>query len=488
MSELKLPRLLAAAKEFNIGQDTLIDFLAKKGFSKDELKPAAKLSEPMYYALQAEFQNDKQAKNKADLVEIPKSQQNERRKRDEEDLSFRKDFKKPFVKEEPKKTEDVAVFHSAQPHTTTEDIVVPQKQVVPSIQLDNTPKVVEDNFIKAEVKPATPVVDNWSSVVKIEAPELEGPKIINKIDLSTIDSSTRPKKATHRPDEKEIVTVQPVAPKAEIPTVVTAPIVQEEVKSVVVETVVVKQPVEIPLEKPAIVVEKAPEVFEHKIAPTPEVIAPPPPRIETPVVTIHSAPETIVQSNVSNEEAPLIENIQAEKLTGPKILGKIELPIDSDTRPKPSSADDKKKRKRIPVDNRKVGGGHRQHNHPHPGNQGFNQGQNPNQGQNSGQGHRPSQGYNPNQGPNSGQGSHPNQGHPNQGQTNQGFNHGNQGHGHFQNRGPYQNNQGGGFNRDRENRPVGSPNQHPNHPPQAPGTGTTRPIVPANNRGGGTGG
>jgi len=27
MAELKLPRLLAAAKEFNIGQDTLIEFL-----------------------------------------------------------------------------------------------------------------------------------------------------------------------------------------------------------------------------------------------------------------------------------------------------------------------------------------------------------------------------------------------------------------------------------------------------------------------------
>ena len=80
MSELKLPRLLAAATEFNIGQDTLVDFLAKKGFNKDELKPTAKLSEQMYYALQAEFQSDKVAKNKADLVEIPKAGSEVRRK------------------------------------------------------------------------------------------------------------------------------------------------------------------------------------------------------------------------------------------------------------------------------------------------------------------------------------------------------------------------------------------------------------------------
>ena len=52
MAEIKLPRLLAAAKEFNIGQDTLIDFLDGKGFPKDELKPTSKLTEQMYYALQ----------------------------------------------------------------------------------------------------------------------------------------------------------------------------------------------------------------------------------------------------------------------------------------------------------------------------------------------------------------------------------------------------------------------------------------------------
>ena len=98
MSELKLPRLLAAAKEFNVGQDTIIDFLGKKGFSKDDLKPTAKLSEEMYFALQAEFQGDKVAKNKADQVEIPKGGSGEpKKKRDEEEITFRKEEKKPAV-------------------------------------------------------------------------------------------------------------------------------------------------------------------------------------------------------------------------------------------------------------------------------------------------------------------------------------------------------------------------------------------------------
>jgi len=103
MSELKTPRLLAAAKEFNIGQDTLVEFLVKKGFSRDELKPSAKLSSDQYFALQAEFQGDKVAKNKADQVEIPKvaAQVEPKKKRDEEDLSFAKKEDKKVRKEEP---------------------------------------------------------------------------------------------------------------------------------------------------------------------------------------------------------------------------------------------------------------------------------------------------------------------------------------------------------------------------------------------------
>jgi translation initiation factor IF-2 len=88
MAELKLPRLLGAAKEFNIGQDTLIDFLIGKGFPKDDLKPTSKLTEDMYRALQLEFQGDKAAKMKSDQVDLPKgchsrSQKEKRRRRNQ---------------------------------------------------------------------------------------------------------------------------------------------------------------------------------------------------------------------------------------------------------------------------------------------------------------------------------------------------------------------------------------------------------------------
>src|SRR6185295_11217505 len=52
-------------------------------------------------------------------------------------------------------------------------------------------------------------------------------------------------------------------------------------------------------------------------------------------------------------EPAVIENIKAEKLEGPKIMGKIDLPVNSE--PRARTHDEKRKRKRIPVDQKKVG-------------------------------------------------------------------------------------------------------------------------------------
>ncbi len=278
---------MAAAKEFNIGKDTLVDFLAGKGFSKDDLKPTAKLSEDMYRALQAEFQGDKVAKQKAVQIDLPKGAVSEpKKKRDEEDISFRPEKKAP-KKEEPKKEEPAPAPAPAPP------------------VVEQAPPPVEVVAPKPEPQPEPPKAQPEPEVVKVDAPEIEGPKVLDKIDLSSIDSSTRPKKAAPKKKEKEDK--------------------KKEAK-----------PEEVPVEA------KAEEV-------EPEVIAAP--QAETaPVV---EQPE--------EELEPLIENIRADKLEGPKILGKIELPVDSETRPK---ADEKRKRKRIPIEKKD---GNAQGFQPRPG-------------------------------------------------------------------------------------------------------------------------
>ena len=239
MSEANTPRLMAAAKEFNIGTNTLIEFLASKNFNADDLKPSTKLSEEMYRVLQAEFQQDKAAKQKAEQVDLPRGAvADAKKKKDEEDLSIKKkeEKKKKAAEEVPPVVEEVSV---------TEDSEDKKKS---------------------------------SNITKINAPELEGPKILDKIDLGSIDSSTRPKKGKKK---------------------------------------------------------EADEVTDKNIP-------------QEQVAVIPEVPVAVVQPE--EESAPaVIENIQAEKLSGPKILGKIVLPVDSDTRPKKETNEEKQKRKRIPI-------------------------------------------------------------------------------------------------------------------------------------------
>src|SRR5580704_18200604 len=86
MAETTTMRLMAAAKEFNIGKDTLVDFLVGKGFNKDDLKPTSRLTEEMYTALQQEFQGDKVAKIKSNQIDLPKGSAEVKKKKEEETI------------------------------------------------------------------------------------------------------------------------------------------------------------------------------------------------------------------------------------------------------------------------------------------------------------------------------------------------------------------------------------------------------------------
>ena len=267
MSELNTPRLMAAAKEFNIGKDTLVDFLVSKGFNNDDLKPTAKLTEPMYRVLQSEFQQDKAAKEKAEKVELIKTggSSEPKKKKDEQDLSI-------------KKKETV--------------VVVPTPVEEPKVEEEKPkPLVIEKAEVKAEKKVEEKKEKPKAKEQRAEVTNIEAPKILATIDLDAIDSSTRPKKAAKKEEPKDKAKVE-----EQKKTVKKAEPKKEEVK---VEEKIKKQ--------------------EPKIEETEKVDLP-----------------------------PVIENIQADKLLGPRILGKITLPVDNDTRPKKDN-DDRHKRKRIPI-------------------------------------------------------------------------------------------------------------------------------------------
>lgn len=266
MAELKLPRVLAAAKEFNIGKETLIDFLEGKGYAKKgELKDQSKLTEDMYRSAMQEFQSDKAAKMKSDQLELPKGSVAEaRKKKEDEDIGFGK-TEKPAAK---------IVKKEEAPPVVAEPEVVEEKPTKGKAKKEETPKEEE--------------------VIKPDVPEIEGPKVLKKIDLSTIDSSTRPKKGVKtKKEEPKVEEEKPTKGKGKKTK-------KEEAEPVA---------------------EKVEEVIPVK---------------EEPVV---------------EEQQTVIENIEVEKLTGPKILGKIELPVHTDTRP---VKDENRKRKRIPIAKKEV--------------------------------------------------------------------------------------------------------------------------------------
>ncbi|HEV2480168.1 MAG TPA: translation initiation factor IF-2 [Puia sp.] len=281
MAETTTLRLMAAAKEFNIGKDTLVDFLVGKGFNKDDLKPTSKLTEDMYRSLQQEFNSDKVAKHKSDQIDLPKGSLEGKKKKEEE--TQQPTAPPPLFKKDP-------------PPVTKK----PAKEEAPPPVIEETPAP----------PPVVEAVREEPEVVKIEAPELEGPKVVTKIDLSTIDSSTRPRKSVKK--EEPVAESVPEEPAKE-----PAP-----------------QP-EPPVAGP-VAVEEAPVVAKEEPAVT----------AEEDVEPVQPAEEAAAEQP---EVPPVIENIRAEKLEGPKILGKIALPANSDTRPKPPS-EEKRKRKRIPIE------------------------------------------------------------------------------------------------------------------------------------------
>lgn len=312
MAETTTPRLMAAAKEFNVGKETLVDFLVAKGFSKDDLKPTSKLTEEMYRYAQQEFQGDKVAKLKSDQIDLPKGSLEAKKKKEEESVVFKKDAKKAEPAVEEKKE--------------------PQPQPEPVVAEPEPVQQVEE---KAPEAPVVVAETTQPEVVKVEAPELEGPKVLDKIDLSAIDSSTRPKKVVKKKEEPAVQPEKKAPVEKKEAPVVTPPV---EEKVVAEEKPVVHEE---PVQQPVVV-----EVQEEK---APEVTTPP-------VVAAEDDQDR-------DEAGPVIENIKADKLTGPVILGKIQLPVENDTRPRQqpqqpqqqnaaAAGEEKRKRKRIPIEKR----------------------------------------------------------------------------------------------------------------------------------------
>jgi len=277
MSDAKTMRLSKVAKEFNLSLGKITEFLAAKG-RPVENNPNAKIGDEEYSLLSKEFSGDKSAKEEAqsvglnlnklkresivieDTKAIKAKELEEQREREVLAAAAAK------AAEEKKKAEEAAAALKASMEAAA------AKPVEQTTEIATTPEVESSNTIS-------------------------GPKVLGKLDLSTLNQKTKPDKKSKKEKEEE-----KAAEEKSAKTTKGKKKKEEEVVAEVNPVEVVAPIVEVPAD-----VEEQKEVFH----------------------------ETVYQ-----------------KLEGPKIMGKIELPVIKEVKKGSApttgaGAADKKKRKRI---------------------------------------------------------------------------------------------------------------------------------------------
>ncbi len=192
-------RLNKVTKECNVGLQTAVEFLQKKGFNDVVANPNTKISEEQYQLLLDEFNKDKGLRK-----EVTQRQQQRQSEKEKE-------------KKEQRRSQMV--------ETKVEKLAGPT--VLGKIDVDATPKTKKGKKDKktsaekkpqekapsvaptppAEKAPETPAAseqkkdDGVFRPISVVAPV--APNVIGKIDLSALNQSTRPKKKTKDEKRKE---------------------------------------------------------------------------------------------------------------------------------------------------------------------------------------------------------------------------------------------------------------------------------------------
>ncbi len=340
MSVSSTKRLSKVAREFNVGISTIVEFLHKKGYSI-ESNPNAKVSAECYAALVQEYSKDIEMKKekekitqrtlkaRKETVTLDDIDNEEDESNDSDEVVLIKDTRevkeeKPVKKEKEKKEEPVE-------HIKVEK-KEPEIKVVGKIELEKkvTKKeepVVEEEPLKEEIveetkkeeiteeikKEETEVVneeilDTEEEVIEeVEKPENEV-KVIGKIDLNSINQRTRPKRKTKEEKKDERLKKEKERKESQIKEI------EERKKIREIEEAGKREEVE--------------KKTEH--------------------------PEIKREEKKDGERKEEFIKTKVQKLTGPTVLGKIELPeskklvaSSTDKNKKTPPNIRKKKRKRI---------------------------------------------------------------------------------------------------------------------------------------------
>ena len=249
-------RLNKALRELNIGLQTAVEFLEKKSeLGEVKAEPSFKLSDAQYAALQGAFQQDKEVRSQAEKL-LQKKPKEKKTKEDNNAQGSPKSAsrqqykplgkidldsvgKKPSnaktAKTEARKETQAKTAAVSQKPTNTNNTNTPHKPAAADVKVDKTdnkknqkPVVQNKEHNKQEKKESKPVAATQTAATKTadaaktqpaettksettlfttksEKKMLNTPKVnvLGKIDLSTLNQSTRPKKKSKEEKRKE---------------------------------------------------------------------------------------------------------------------------------------------------------------------------------------------------------------------------------------------------------------------------------------------
>ncbi|MBP5341857.1 MAG: translation initiation factor IF-2 N-terminal domain-containing protein [Bacteroidales bacterium] len=220
-------RLNKVAKDFNVGIQTLVEYLAKKGHQV-EPSPNTKISEEQYELLATAFQSERKVKEEADKIELMATGANR--------------IVEISSKQEPDVEPEEVIIKG---YSTTKATAAPAEASRPEVEEKPAKKEpAAKKKAKAEEKTEVPVENAEQKEEETSAPEAPADanspfKVVGTVDLSAINQRMRPdkKKKAKKGEKNEsevspAATTKPKAPKAEAPK----PEPQPEPEPEVIET------------------------------------------------------------------------------------------------------------------------------------------------------------------------------------------------------------------------------------------------------------
>ena len=217
-------RLNKVTKEFNIGLQTAVEFLQKKGFTEVEANPNYKITEEQYVQLQNEFSSDKGLRNEAtQLIQQHIGQNKKERKESKPKPVEEVQIEAPKVAGpkilghidlggKPAKATKTEKPVETKPKAKPEEKKAEPKPVAPKEEKPQpAPKVEEEPVVQKEEPAApAPVEKKEEEVFRFTSSAAPAPSLTikGKIDLDSLNQTTRPKKKTHEERRRERLEAQ----------------------------------------------------------------------------------------------------------------------------------------------------------------------------------------------------------------------------------------------------------------------------------------